>query len=52
MISGPYRRFMTALARLSLRFRTVTLLLVALLLVTGTLAVRSLNQELFPLVSN
>jgi HAE1 family hydrophobic/amphiphilic exporter-1 len=39
---------MTALARLSLRFRTVTLLLVALLLVTGTLAVRSLNQELFP----
>jgi HAE1 family hydrophobic/amphiphilic exporter-1 len=39
---------MTALARLSLRFRTVTLLLVGLLLVSGTLAVRSLNQELFP----
>jgi HAE1 family hydrophobic/amphiphilic exporter-1 len=39
---------MTALARLSLRFRTVTLLLVGLLLVTGMLALRSLNQELFP----
>jgi HAE1 family hydrophobic/amphiphilic exporter-1 len=39
---------MTALARLSLRFRTVTLLLVGLLLLTGTLAVRSLQQELFP----
>jgi HAE1 family hydrophobic/amphiphilic exporter-1 len=39
---------MTALARLALRFRTVTLLLVGLLLVAGTLAVRSLNQELFP----
>ncbi len=39
---------MTALARLSLRFKAVTMLLVALLLAAGTFAVSRLNQELFP----
>ena len=39
---------MTALARLSLRFKAVTMLLVVLLLAAGTLAVSRLNQELFP----
>jgi len=39
---------MTALARLSLRFKAVTMLLVALLLAAGTFAVTRLNQELFP----
>jgi HAE1 family hydrophobic/amphiphilic exporter-1 len=39
---------MTALARLSLRFKAVTMLLVALLLAAGTFAVTQLNQELFP----
>ena len=35
---------MTALARLSLRFKAVTMLLVALLLAAGTFAVARLNQ--------
>ena len=39
---------MTALTRLALRFRTVTLLVVALLLGGGIFAVTHLNQELFP----
>ena len=39
---------MTALTRLALRFRTVTLLVVALLLGGGIFAVMHLNQELFP----
>jgi len=39
---------MSALTRLALRFRTVTLLLVALLLLGGTYAVTHLNRELFP----
>jgi len=38
----------TALARLSLRFRTVTLLLVGLLLAGGAWSATRLNQELFP----
>lgn len=39
---------MTALARLSLRFKAVTMLIVVLLLAAGTFAVTRLNQELFP----
>jgi HAE1 family hydrophobic/amphiphilic exporter-1 len=39
---------MTALARLSLRFKTVTILLVALLLGVGVLSLTRLNRELFP----
>ena len=39
---------MTALTRLSLRFRTVTLLLVGLLLAAGAWSVGQLNRELFP----
>ena len=39
---------MTALARLSLRYRTVTLLIVALLIGAGLFSVAQLNQELFP----
>ena len=39
---------MTALARLSLRFKTVTILLVALLLGVGILSLANLNRELFP----
>jgi HAE1 family hydrophobic/amphiphilic exporter-1 len=39
---------MTALTRLALRFRTVTLLLVVLLVAAGSLSVLRLNQELFP----
>jgi HAE1 family hydrophobic/amphiphilic exporter-1 len=39
---------MTALARLSLRFKTVTMLLVALLLAVGFLSLTHLNRELFP----
>jgi HAE1 family hydrophobic/amphiphilic exporter-1 len=39
---------MTALARLSLRFKTVTMLLVALLLAVGFLSLTNLNRELFP----
>jgi len=39
---------MTALTRLALRFRTVTLLMVALLLLGGVYSVAKLNQELFP----
>src|SRR3546814_4283306 len=45
---SPRRLVMTALARLSLRFKAVTMLLVALLLAAGTFAVTQLNQELFP----
>ncbi len=39
---------MTRLARLSLRYRTVTLLIVAMLIAAGTYSVAQLNQELFP----
>ena len=39
---------MTRLARLSLRFRTVTLLIVAMLVGAGAYSVGQLNQELFP----
>lgn len=39
---------MTRLARLSLRFRTVTLLIVAMLIGAGAYSVGQLNQELFP----
>jgi multidrug efflux pump subunit AcrB len=39
---------MTALTRLALRFRTVAMLLVVLLVAAGTLSVLRLNQELFP----
>ncbi len=39
---------MTALARLALRFKTVTILLVALLLGVGILSLTHLNRELFP----
>ena len=39
---------MTRLARFSLRHRTVTLLIVALLIGFGTYSVAQLNQELFP----
>jgi len=38
----------TRLARLSLRFRTVTLLIVAMLIGAGAYSVAQLNQELFP----
>jgi len=38
----------TRLARLSLRFRTVTLLIVAMLVAAGAYSVGQLNQELFP----
>ena len=39
---------MTRLARLSLRYRTVTLLVVAMLIGAGAYSVGQLNQELFP----
>jgi hydrophobic/amphiphilic exporter-1 (mainly G- bacteria), HAE1 family len=39
---------MSALVRLSLRYKTVTLLLVVLLLGAGVFSVMALNQELFP----
>ncbi len=39
---------MIRLTRLALRFRTVTLLVVVLLILGGTLAVTRMNQELFP----
>ncbi len=39
---------MTSLARLSLRYRTVTLLIVAMLIGAGAYSVAQLNQELFP----
>ncbi|HLF43578.1 MAG TPA: efflux RND transporter permease subunit [Acidimicrobiia bacterium] len=39
---------MTRLARLSLRFRTVTLLIVVMLVGAGLYSVGQLNQELFP----
>jgi HAE1 family hydrophobic/amphiphilic exporter-1 len=39
---------MTALARLALRYKTVTILLVALLLGVGVLSLTHLNRELFP----
>ena len=39
---------MSALARLSLRFKTVTILLVVLLLGVGILSLTRLNRELFP----
>jgi len=39
---------MNALARLSLRYKTVTILLVALLLGVGVISLTHLNRELFP----
>jgi len=39
---------LTRLARLSLRYRTVTLLIVAMLIGAGAYSVGQLNQELFP----
>ena len=39
---------MTRLARISLRYRTVTLLVVAMLIAAGIYSVGQLNRELFP----
>ena len=39
---------MIRLTRLALRFRTVTLLVVVLLILGGVFAVTTMNQELFP----
>src|SRR4030065_273582 len=45
----PWRPLqMNALARLSLRYKTVTILLVALLLGVGIISLTHLNRELFP----
>ena len=45
------KSFFTLLTRLSLRFRIVTLALVAVVSVLGVIAITQLKQELLPSVS-